>query len=80
MTEKDYVHAIYIVGIILIFAPIVMGALFLISHFDTSSTAADRSYAVNLSMTAGFMMIFYVAYKRFVEGWKSGRAKSDAIK
>jgi hypothetical protein len=75
MPEKDYVHAIYIIGIILVLAPIVQGLIFYLFQFDKSPMYASMStgtfYASSLFQTAGIMMILYVAYKRFVEGWKS---------
>jgi hypothetical protein len=75
MPEKDYVHAIYVTGIIFILAPIVQGLLFYLVQLDRNPAYASMSagtfYASALFQTAGIMMILYVAYKRFVEGWKS---------
>jgi hypothetical protein len=75
MPKNDYVHAIYVIGIILILAPAVQGLLFYIFQLDKSPTyasmVAGQFYAVALLETAGLIMIIYVAYKRFMEGWRS---------
>ncbi len=77
MPEKDYVHAVYVVGVILIFAPIVQGIISILAQQYGGPANYDVSagHIAGLFGTAGFMMILYVAYKRFFEGLRSVKTK-----
>lgn len=81
MPKNDYVHAIYVVGIILFFAPMVHSLLF---NFFMSGAPDYRAwtqgsfYTMALFQTTAFMMLLYVAYKRFIEGYKDGRKDDQA--
>ncbi len=79
MPEKDYLHAIYIVGIILFFAPIVTALLLLIFMRHSPTFAAwneSEFYLSAVFQTSAALMILYVAYKRFQEGYREGQART----
>jgi len=78
MPEKDYVHAIYIVGVILFFMPWINGLIFYFAMSGSpnySSLTRGEFYTNGIFEMTGIIMILYVAYKRFFEGWKIGKAK-----
>ncbi len=79
MPEKDYVHTIYIMAIILFFAPWITALLFYVVMSGSPNyapMAQGEFYANGLFQTTAIIMILYVTYKRFIEGWRSGREKS----
>lgn len=83
MSDKDYVHTIYIIGIILFFAPWINGIIFYLAMSGAPNYAylsQGEFYTNGLFQMTGIIMILYVAYKRFVEGWKSGRASAGTTK
>ncbi len=79
MPEKDYIHTIYVMAIILFFAPWVNALLFnfvMSGAPDYTSMIQGEFYTNGLFQITAIIMILYVTYKRFIEGWKSGREKS----
>ena len=77
--EKDYVHAIYVMAIIIYLSWWVNGIFFYIVFHGASNYAylsEGAFYIGGLVQTTAIIMILYVAYKRFIEGWKEGREKS----
>ncbi len=83
MPEKDYVHTIYVIGIILFVAPWINGFLFNITMSGAPNYAylsQGEFYTNGLFEMTGVAMILYVSYKRFVEGWISGKKISNIIK
>ncbi len=80
MPEKDYVHAIFVIAVILLFAPFVASILFnfAVSGMPNRQELAQGSFYTSvLFQTTAFMMLIYVAYKRFIEGYKDGRNRSS---
>jgi|AGTN01.1.fsa_nt_gi hypothetical protein len=79
MPEKDYVHAIYVIAVILLFAPFVASILFNFAVGgmpNKQELTAGSYFTAVLFQTTAFMMLIYVAYKRFIEGYKDGRSQS----
>jgi len=76
MPEKDYIHAIYVMAIILFFAPMAHSLLFSIFMSgapDYKAWTQGAFYIMALFQTTAFFMLIYVAYKRFTAGYKEGR-------
>lgn len=74
--EKDYVHTIYILAIIFYLSWWVNAILFSIVFHGApnySYWSEGEFYVGSLVQTTVIIMILYVAYKRFIEGWKEGR-------
>ena len=79
MPEKDYVHTIYIIAIIIYLSWWINGILFYIVFHGApnyESLSAEAFYVGSLVNTTAIIMILYVAYKRFMGGWKEGHEKS----
>jgi hypothetical protein len=83
MPEKDYVHTIYIIGLILFVAPWINGFLFSIAMSGAPNYAylsQGEFYTNGLFQMTAIIMILYVAYKRFMEGWLAGKKISVITK
>jgi hypothetical protein len=79
--SNDWLHALEIMGIILIVTPIIVGLPLILYVILTGKNIlmgnSGGGYSVSLMITAGIITIIYVSIKRFKEALKKGEGQES---
>jgi Ca2+/H+ antiporter len=79
--SNDWLHALEIMGIILIVTPIIVGLPLILYATLTGKNIvmgdSGAGYSVSLMITAGIITIIYVSIKRFKEALKKGEGQES---